>query len=231
MDLLETEMEGHGGSAGAAVPGEVWTVPAGRRYASHAQGGAIHYAVIQVNPGDRVPEISRWAGERDAPLWRLLGRLASSTGSAASSDLAEMLSRELGQAVLSHLVKRLVPAAPASRSLEPAPRLDRFRTRLLRDHIADGLDSRLTLEDLAALAGMTTNHLLIAFRQAFGRTPLQYIIRERLRQAQRALLHTRKDITTIALEAGFSSHSHLTACFRKQVGVTPSAFRASPFAA
>lgn len=33
------------------------------------------------------------------------------------------------------------------------------------------------------------------------------------------------DITTIAIESGFSSHSHLTACFHKHLGTCPSAFR------
>jgi pSer/pThr/pTyr-binding forkhead associated (FHA) protein len=61
--------------------------------------------------------------------------------------------------------------------------------------------------------------------KSIGRTPAQYIIQQRLRHAQRQLANTKRDITTIAIESGFSSHSHLTACFHKHLGTCPSAFR------
>jgi hypothetical protein len=50
MQRLETELDGFGGSYGPALPGEVWTVPAGRKYASHACGAAIRYAVLLAEP-------------------------------------------------------------------------------------------------------------------------------------------------------------------------------------
>ncbi len=50
MRRLETELDGFGGSHGPAQPGEVWTVPAGRRYASHAEGTTIQYVVLRLDP-------------------------------------------------------------------------------------------------------------------------------------------------------------------------------------
>ncbi len=74
---------------------------------------------------------------------------------------------------------------------------------------------------------MTRHQLLVAFPKAFGVTPGQYIIRQRLRCAQRLLLERKMDITTIALGIGFSSHSHLTDCFRRHLGCPPATFRKS----
>lgn len=56
---------------------------------------------------------------------------------------------------------------------------------------------------------------------------MQYIIAQRLRRARWLLMHTRNDITTIALETGFASHSHLTTAFKQHTGLTPLAFRQS----
>jgi AraC-like DNA-binding protein len=46
----------------------------------------------------------------------------------------------------------------------------------------------------------------------------------RLRHALERLLERREHITQIALDLGFSSHSHFTAAFRRAFGLTPSAF-------
>jgi len=69
MRRLETELDGFGGSTGSALPGEVWSVPAGRKYASHACGDQIHYAVMFLDPAalDRISGSN--TGRRDlAPL-------------------------------------------------------------------------------------------------------------------------------------------------------------------
>jgi AraC family transcriptional regulator len=52
------------------------------------------------------------------------------------------------------------------------------------------------------------------------------MIGERLRRAKWLLTHIARDITDIALETGFSSHSHLTTTSTRHVGVTPHLFRA-----
>ena len=97
--------------------------------------------------------------------------------------------------------------------------------RRFSSFIHERLAEPLSLVELAGAARMSTHQLLAAFRRAFGTTPAQYIISQRLRFAQRLLLEGRSDITTIALQAGCASHSHLTATFRARAGCTPSEFR------
>jgi AraC family transcriptional regulator len=233
MDRLETELDGFGGSSGPALPGEIWTVPAGRKYASHACGQTIEYAVLRLRPdaGDIVRgsmqgplDLAAVAGVRDDFLHHAVRKLTSAMKS--RDDVSTMLAESLSQSIGLHLLRSLAPGKrSAHRRSEHGPILDARTMRLLRDFIHAGLAERITLAKLAALAALTTHQFLVAFRKAFGSTPAQYIIRQRLRRAQHQLLSTRKDITTIALDCGFSSHSHLTACFTNHIGCAPREYR------
>lgn len=235
MSRLETELEGFGGSVGAALFGEIWSVPAERRYASHAVGKTIEYAVLRLHPdahdiirdssGGRL-DIKPVAGVRDEFLLHAVRQMLSAMN--ASDDVSAILAESLSQTISLHVLRTLAPGGPVTHMVKDhGPVLSPGIRRRLRDHIHDCLDERITLEGLAKLADLTTHQFLIAFRKAFDCTPGQYIIQQRIRIAQHLLLHTRKDITAIALECGFSSHSHLTATFTKRLGHSPSAFRLS----
>jgi AraC family transcriptional regulator len=235
MQRLETELDGFGGSSGPALPGEVWTAPAERKYASHASGAKIDYALILLDP-DALDQISGsrkgrvnlapLAGIRDEFLFHTVRKLKAATTD--TNDLSEMLGQSLSQTICLHLCQTYSPGRGADPiKPEPGPKLHADTARKLREFIHDNLGQRIALDDLAKLADMTTHHLLLAFRKAFDSTPAQYVIRQRLRRVQRQLVHTKKDITTIALEAGFSSHSHLTACFHQHLSCSPSTFRAT----
>lgn len=234
MHRLETELDGYGGSTGPALPGEVWTAPAERHYPSHAFGEQIHYALMFLDPAAAEIIRSSAAGHHDfAPLagtpddflHQAARRLM--TAAEADDDISGMIAESLSQSICLHLIRAYSPGNSAAPKAKPGPRLDAAATRRLRNFIYDNLCNRITLDQLARLAGMTKHHLLLAFRHAFGRTPAQFVIQQRLRRAQRQLAETRKDITTIALESGFSSHSHLTACCRQHLGCCPSQFKAS----
>jgi len=53
----------------------------------------------------------------------------------------------------------------------------------------------------------------------------RYQLRARMAAALDEVLDSRRDLTTIGIALGFSSHSHFTACFRASFGATPSAMR------
>lgn len=234
MDQLETELDGHGGSFGAATPGEVWSAPAGRRYASHARGGTIHYAELRVD-GDALAGVcglakpaegfAPVAGQRDDFLHHAVRQLIAAAE--APGHLARMAAEQLSRTIALHLWRTYIPASAPAPSQPSRTRLDASIVRRLRGFIADHLTEALTLDQLASVAGVSAHHLLPGFRAAFGQTPWQYIIGQRLRRACWLLTRTRHDITSIALDSGFFSHSHLTTTFRKRLGCAPSEFRAS----
>lgn len=85
-------------------------------------------------------------------------------------------------------------------------------------------DGRLTLTQVATHVGVTPVHLTQAFKRSEGMPLYRYQGQLRLARAL-ALLPGCNDITDLALELGYSSHSHFTAAFRAQTGQTPSAYR------
>ncbi len=93
------------------------------------------------------------------------------------------------------------------------------------DHLHDRLFERVTLDELAAVAGVHRAHLVRAFRERFGVSVGAYVRRERVQWAARALRSTDTSIAEIALQAGFADQSHFTHTFVKHVGVPPGRYR------
>jgi AraC family transcriptional regulator len=87
------------------------------------------------------------------------------------------------------------------------------------------LGDNLTLEELAKESGYSRNHFLRMFRAATGRTPHAHLIQLRVERAQELLMKQRGLLIDVALDCGFSSHSHMTRVFRKILGVTPTEYK------
>jgi len=67
--------------------------------------------------------------------------------------------------------------------------------------------------------------LVRSFRKESGITPMDYLRRYRIRQARALLEAGDKSITEVALEVGFSGSNYFARVFRREVGVSPSAYR------
>jgi transcriptional regulator GlxA family with amidase domain len=119
----------------------------------------------------------------------------------------------------------------AEESRQEAPRRDRKLSRgLLRRAIRfinDNLDSKLKWDEIAADIGLDPFSFGRGFKLSTGMTPHQYIIRCRLRRAMRLLALQELTLADVALEVGCSCQSHMTTLFRRHLGTTPGAFRAS----
>lgn len=82
----------------------------------------------------------------------------------------------------------------------------------------------LSLKSLARAVGVSSVYLTQEFSRSEGMPLFRYQKRLRLSRALRDLPHT-DDITALALELGFSSHSHFSYAFREEFGLTPSQHR------
>jgi AraC-like DNA-binding protein len=85
----------------------------------------------------------------------------------------------------------------------------------------------LTIERLAALAGLSSFHFIRAFRSATGGTPHQYLRARRLDRARELLVTTPMPVTEICDAVGFQSLGSFSSLFRKVTGETPAAYRAA----
>jgi len=151
------------------------------------------------------------------------------------------LLRELSRGADGRLAAEEIAAGIIIRSvalnLEDAQELARPRPRetgkdafATADAVIHFLDKkfceRVTLEGVARAVGVSPFHLCRVFQAATGNTIHQHLLSMRLEAATSQLIDTKKSITEIAHDVGFSSHSHLTALFTKTFGKPPSKVRA-----
>jgi AraC family transcriptional regulator len=83
---------------------------------------------------------------------------------------------------------------------------------------------RMSLEEIARSVGVSPIYLTQEFTRSEGMPLYRYQLALRLGRALLELPHT-ENITALALDLGFSSHSHFTYVFRKAFGLTPSKYR------
>lgn len=138
-------------------------------------------------------------------------------GSAVAADAARLsvmpLEREGGQA---QFIVHDPPPVPRGSDLEP----------LLR-WLEDGCASELTLDDIAARAGVSVRTLNRRFREQTGTTPLQWLLRARVRRAQHLLEATDHPVDRIAGQVGFGSPTAFRDRFKRVVGTSPQSYRAA----
>jgi AraC family transcriptional regulator len=99
------------------------------------------------------------------------------------------------------------------------------RAEAAKTYLASRLCGRVTLDDVARAVHASPFHLARVFRQRTGVPIHRYLTRLRLRAAIERLVDGADDLTAMALELGFSSHSHFADAFRREFGRTPSRVR------
>src|SRR5215468_6142031 len=86
-------------------------------------------------------------------------------------------------------------------------------------------DAQLSLESLAQESGYSRVHFIRMFKAATGRSPHNYLLNMRVERVCELLSNPALSLIDIALDCGFSSHSHMTRAFRQFLGITPSEYR------
>jgi len=93
-------------------------------------------------------------------------------------------------------------------------------------YIESHSDDPLTLDDIAAVSGLSRFALSRAFGTATDRSVMRYLRGRRLSEAAKSLANGAGDILSLALETGYGSHEAFSRAFRDQFGLTPEALRA-----
>jgi AraC family transcriptional regulator len=107
-----------------------------------------------------------------------------------------------------------------------SPTLPHDRLKRVIDLIEARFSEAITLHELAAEACLSDFHFSRLFRQMTGLSPLHYVIRRRIQEAQIKLKLGHRSLVEIALETGFGSQANFNRAFRKHTGMTPGEFRA-----
>jgi AraC-like DNA-binding protein len=131
-----------------------------------------------------------------------------------------LLVEEVMRSALNFRTAERQPAAVTSRHREQVAAARRFLARYYCEP--------LRIEDVAVAADSSDFHLCRIFKRHSGLTVHQFLTQLRLRSSLERLLDTDSSILSIALDLGFTSHSHFTAAFQRSFGLSPAAFRKSP---
>ena len=129
--------------------------------------------------------------------------------------------------LLRHLVRNY--SNVARRVLEPRARvapLGRGVIRRIEEYLEANRSTDVALHTLAALAHLSVDHFVRAFRAATGRTPHRFALERRLDRAA-AMLKGPATIAQIARDCGFRSPAHFSMRFHARFGLTPSQYRHS----
>lgn len=99
--------------------------------------------------------------------------------------------------------------------------------RLLKfiHYIENNLQHVITVEEIAAHLDMTPNYLSDWLARHFRFRPIEYINRRRTEEAQQQLVATKKSISEISFDVGFSSPSYFSRVFKNQTGMSASRYR------
>jgi AraC-like DNA-binding protein len=205
-------------------PGDTLLMEPGEVHADRRLEGPASFRVLFVPPQVLArfredesddPVHLRRAHTHDPALFRVLTSLHAALERGASALEAQC---RLALA-LHELLRRFAEPGPRSADDDPgAAPLLRARDLL---HASPG--QAVSLDELAAAAGLSKFHLLRAFAKRFGLPPHTYHTQLRIATA-RSLLANGVPISRAALEAGFADQSHLTRHFARIVGVTPGAY-------
>lgn len=97
--------------------------------------------------------------------------------------------------------------------------------RSLLSYIKHNIQHKLSTPALAKKAGMGQTTFFKVFKESTGKTPAEYILHERIRQAKVMIQKGRNSLQEVAFNSGFNSYEYFCSSFKKIEGLKPSQYR------
>lgn len=108
-------------------------------------------------------------------------------------------------------------------------RKDVNRENSLSDKVREIVQKRyaqdISVDDIASEMHLSAGHLCRSFKKETGISLMQFVMLYRLERAKELLLKTDKKVADIAIATGFQSASYFGMIFRRELDMTPNAFR------
>ncbi len=166
------------------------------------------------------------------PLWVKDGNIYTSAGISAGIDLAlAWVEEDCGAALAHEAARELVlflrrPGGQPQLSVSLASQASEMTSiRELQIWIAEHLETRLSVEDLADRMSMSVRNFERVFTREVGTTPSQYVLHMRVEAARRLLERTDGGLKQVAAAAGFGSVDVMRRAFVRLLGITPRRYR------
>lgn len=213
------------------VPGDLSILPATavRQVRSHEPHDMLVLTVSQeliaqtaLEAGDGTPfELIACPYYRDARLEHIC--LALKAEAECDYISGPLYGESLASALCAHLLRQsFAKQSTTVKKGGMAPRT----LRLVIDYINSNLDRPLRMPSLATISGLSQYRFAHNFKCATGLPPHKYVMRTRLDRAKQMLRETNLSILEIAYAVGCQSISRFNFLFRRELGTTPSSYRA-----
>ncbi|MBQ6823300.1 MAG: helix-turn-helix domain-containing protein [Clostridia bacterium] len=109
--------------------------------------------------------------------------------------------------------------------LNPAKKESDHSMQAVLHFIQANLHRNITVAELAAITGYSTDHFSRTFRKCFGISPLGYVTKLKINKAKRQLQETRLSVAVIAEGLGYCDANYFAKIFKSRVGVSPLQYR------
>ncbi len=142
---------------------------------------------------------------------------------------------DMGEAYVEHIARLAAARLIRSHSTRPPAMLngsigtsdDRRKLARVTEFVQGNLARSIQLDDMAAAIDVSVSQLVGLFKRALGQPPHRFLINLRIVRARHLLASTNLPISEIAITCGFSHQEHMTRMFRREIGLTPAAYRRS----
>jgi transcriptional regulator GlxA family with amidase domain len=169
---------------------------------------------------------------RHEPLWVKDGKIYTSAGISAGIDLAlAWVEEDCGVGLAHEAARELVlflrrPGGQPQLSVSLASQASAMMSiRELQIWIAEHLQTKLSVDDLAHRLSMSVRNFERVFTREVGTTPAQYVLQMRVEAARRELERTEKGLKQIASATGFGNEEVMRRAFVRLLGLTPRRYR------
>jgi AraC-like DNA-binding protein len=219
LQAFEVATEGSKGYRGPVCSGDFSFLPPGSTFGGYYVGTQMCYACLTFPTESLNPKFAD--GKPILMHSDLLIRTLAEALYAQKdrNDPDVILYREsIAEALIQHLqLTHLHSLAAQDRPLANFDRLDSY--------VQENLDQKLTIAELAQIAGTTPQTLQRLVQKRCGQSVYAWNTTLRLERSLQLLRHTNLALTTIAIESGFAHQSHWTRLFHRHFGVTPGKLR------
>jgi len=212
--------------------GESIIMPAGHRV--HFRGRFPAYIAMRLSPeklDQANAEMRRLGSPRielvnsfqaPDPVLKYIAQLFGQEMRQSFHPTQTLLVQSLATALAIHMLRRYSTAVGVD--ARPAMTVNVAAIRRALAYINDHPARQISLEELAAVSGLSRFHFGREFKRHIGMTPVEYVESGRIARAKELIQRAELPLAQVALAVGFADQSHFTRRFRHQVGCTPATF-------